>query len=180
MTSDGAKQDHLGFLTIEATQDSAGFIGGIMITARRGYPLEFRACTPIRPSAVQRVLYGTQLDHYVSVQLAGKTLVSQLARKPIAILVPNPLLLDLSNECMCDVIAIWPPGESLSRTVEGSSILTAGARDIAYQARFVDANRDSEILSFVQACASNFSLLDTFDRIRAALQLLAKEDTKFA
>ena len=64
-----AKGPLLGFMTVEATPKNDGFISAMMVTDSRGYPLEFRATTPVRPSLVQKTLYGKQLEHYVGVEL---------------------------------------------------------------------------------------------------------------
>lgn len=88
----------VGFLVIEKTAAEDGYIAALMVTDNRGYPLEFKASTPIRPSLVQKTLYGSQLEHYIGVELCGKTLIQQAARKTRLILVPESQLLDISNQ----------------------------------------------------------------------------------
>jgi hypothetical protein len=103
----------MGFLVVEKTAREDGFIAALMVTDNRGYHLEFRATTPVRPSLVQRTLYGKQLEHYVGVELCGKTLLQQSSRKPKAILVPERQLLDIADEVEVDMVAIWRAGEVL-------------------------------------------------------------------
>src|SRR3990170_575214 len=97
----------LGFMVLERTAKEDGYVAALMVTDNRGYPLEFRATTPVRPSLVQRTLYGKSLEHYVGVELCGKTLVQQSSRKPKTILVPERQLLDIAAEVEPDIVAIW-------------------------------------------------------------------------
>ncbi len=46
----------IGFLTVEPTADNTGLIGAVLITDERGYPLEFRCTTPVRPHRAAVVL----------------------------------------------------------------------------------------------------------------------------
>lgn len=75
----------IGFLTVEPTSDNTGLIGAVLITDERGYPLEFRCTTPVRPTAIQRTLYGALLKPYVSVELCGRRLLAEIQRKPMLV-----------------------------------------------------------------------------------------------
>jgi hypothetical protein len=178
----------LGFLVVEKTTKAEGYVAALMITDERGYPLEFRATTPIRPSLVQRTLYGKQMEHYVGVELCGKTLVQQSSRKPKVFLVPNHVLLDIANEAGVNTVAIWHAGESLKveekeDTVSRGTISASASssyQPLVYEGRFNQTTDQRDILAFLQSCTERFDLVEAFDRMRAALQLLAKEDSRYA
>ena len=97
MITERAVVPMVGFLIMEKTVKEDGYITALMITDNRGYPLEFKATTPVRPSLVQKTLYGDKLEHYISVELCGKQLVKQSGRKPKIILVPDKKLLDIAD-----------------------------------------------------------------------------------
>jgi hypothetical protein len=175
----------LGFLTVEETGKKDGFIAALMVTDEKGYPLEFRATTPVRPTLVQRTLYGKQLDHYVGIELCGKTLVQQAGRKPKVILVPQRRLLELADEVDPDVVAIRLAGDKLQLDKDDSNsmrgtIQPPGLQPLVYEAHFASSDEGREVVALLEGCAGKFSLMEAFDRMRAALQVLAKEDPRYA
>lgn len=66
-----------------------GFVGGVLVTDFRTIPLEFTYVSPIRPTTMQRVLYGKTLDEYVMVDAISKKLIEGLAHKPDIVFVDN-------------------------------------------------------------------------------------------
>lgn len=176
----------VGFLVVEKTPKADGFIAALMVTDDRGYPLEFRATTPVRPTLVQRTLYGKRLEHYVGVELCGKTLITQSSRKPKTILVPERELLDIANEVEPDIVAIRRAGDALQLEDEGldvggrGTISVAGYQPIVYECRLADPDSRSETVARLQDWCARFDLVEAFERMRAALQLLAKEDSRYA
>lgn len=177
----------LGFLVFEKTTNQDGFIGALMVTDGRGYPLEFRATTPVKPSLVQRTLYGGQLEHYVGVELCGYALIRESSRKPRVILVPDRTMLDAADATDAEVVAIWRAGESL-KVEEGGVAASRGtikssgqtAQPLVYEGRFTDSDRERDALAQLEDCAGRFDLVEAFERMRTALELLAKEDPRYA
>jgi hypothetical protein len=176
----------LGFIVVEKTPKADGFVSALMVTDDKGYPLEFRATTPIRPTLVQKTLYGKQMEHYVGVELCGKTLIGQSSRKPTVFLVPNEKLLEIASHSNINVVAIWRAGESIKvqekEDVENRGAFRAADSDqpLVYEGRFLQTADRKDILPFLQSCADRFALVEAFDRMRTALQLLAKEDKRYA
>ncbi|MFC1872596.1 hypothetical protein ACFLYV_02625 [Chloroflexota bacterium] len=185
MTTERVAVPMIGFLTMERTINDDGYITAIMITDNRGYPLEFKATSPVRPSLVQKTLYGNRLEHYIGVELCGKQLIQQSQRKPKLILIPNKSLLDVAEKVDVDVLAIWRAGEKI-KLDEESDVLHKGTlkstsfQSLIYEGHFKDETAHKEGVTFLQGMANQFDLLEAFERMRAALQLLAKEDSKYA
>lgn len=180
----------VGFLVVENTAKGDGFIGALLVTDGRGYPLEFRATTPIRPSLVQKTLWGAKLEHYVGVELCGKTLLKGSQRKPKVVLVPRRDLLDAGGELGVDIVATWRAGEALH--VEADRETTNDARrgslnppgspykPLVYEGRFGGPEREREVVPHLLDYSTRFDLVEAFDRMRSALTLLAKEDPRYA
>jgi len=185
MSTDKVPIPMIGFLIMEKTTREDGLITALMITDNKGYPLEFKATTPVRPSLVQKTLYGDKLEHYVGVELCGKQLVRQTGRKPKLIVIPETKLLDISDATDNDIVAIWRSGESI-RVEENPDDLKKGTikstafQTIVYEGRFKDDSSKKEAVTFLQVCSNNFDLIEAFERMRAALQLLAKEDSRYS
>ena len=177
----------VGFLVVEKTAVGDGYIAALMVTDNRGYPLEFKASTPIRPSLVQKTLYGGQLEHFIGVELCGKTLIQQAARKTKLILVPDRHLLDIADQVNVNMIALWRAGESIKLEDELKGVsrgtikpTSSTFQSVVYEGRFIDDTNEKEVIAFLQECANRFDLVEAFERIRSALKLLAKEDPRYA
>lgn len=177
----------LGFLVFEKTTNQDGFIGAWMVTDNRGYPLEFRATTPVKPSLVQRTLYGRQLEHYVGVELCGQALLRESQRKPKIVLVPDRTLLDVGDGLDANIVAVWRAGESLKVDEEAmgtsrGTIKSSGqtAQPLVYEGRFTDSDSEQASLIHLEDCARRFDLVEAFERMRTALEILAKEDPRYA
>ena len=185
MATDRVPVPMLGFLVMEKTGKDDGYITALMITDNKGYPLEFKATTPVRPSLVQKTLYGDKLEHYIGVELCGKQLVKQSGRKPKLIVVPDSNLLDISNTTDNDIVAIWRSGESMrvedqNDDSQKGTIKGGPFQPVVYEGKFKDDAAKKEGITFLQVCSGNFDLIEAFGRMRAALLLLAKEDTRYA
>jgi len=175
----------LTFLTVEKTEDGEGYIGALMVTDDHGFPLEFRATTPVRPTAVQKVLYGATLETYVGVELCGRKLLQECQRKAPIVLVPNATLLNLHSSSAL-VLTIRRAGEAIKietepdgspTTVEGR-LASGSFQPVVYDAR-VSTDEMREALPLLERCFREFDLVETFERIRNALKVLAQEDSQY-
>src|SRR3990172_4221450 len=98
------KETLLGFFTPTKTVAQDGYLGAILIINQQGVPQEFRCTHPVKPTAIQKPLYGDVLEPYIGVDLCGVHLVRSLHTKPSLILVPREFLLDIRNSCPCPVL----------------------------------------------------------------------------
>ncbi len=62
--------------------NSASYRGAILVTDDWGKPLEFRCTAPVKPTAVQRTLYGSTLTPHLLVALIAKPLMDALNEEP--------------------------------------------------------------------------------------------------
>ena len=181
------KTELVAFLTVERTEEEDGFIGAVMVTDENGYPLEYRVTTPVRPTAVQKVLYGSTLEQYVSVELCGRRLLKECRRKPPVILVPNVNLLGLSDNDSGAIVAIRRAGEAIkveaesdkSSAVEEGRLESTEFQPVVYQASADDEEVIQAVRRLLERCFRQFDLIEAFDRVRAALKVLAQEDPRY-
>lgn len=69
-------------------RDAAGaFVGALMVTDNRLRPLHFAFVSPIRPTKIQRILYGPTLEEHVRVDVIGNKLLTDLPVVPDILLV---------------------------------------------------------------------------------------------
>lgn len=156
--------------------------GAAMVTNLRGYPLEFRVCMSVRPSAVQKALYGKSLGSYMITELVGKRLIAELRHRPNLVVVnrsgalhtdsPHPLLFVTG----ADTYVRKDGDPYLYRrldpvTGEGKALAVLSAT--ASKAVF-----DTGIEQLSQAYRY-FDPIETFGRMKTALEVLAKSDERY-
>ena len=71
---------------------AGGFVGALMVTDARLRPVHFAFVSPIRPTKIQRILYGPTLEEHLSVDVIGKKLLADLPVVPDVLLVDTPEL----------------------------------------------------------------------------------------
>lgn len=75
-------------------QDAAGaYLGALMLTDHRTRPQHFSFVSPIRPTKIQRILYGSTLDEHLKVDVIGNKLLKDLPYVPEILLVETAELL---------------------------------------------------------------------------------------
>src|SRR2546430_8102520 len=71
----GKEVEHLCLCYLTCPRDgSNGYIGGALITDSTTRPIEFSYVASVRPTTMQRLLYGKTLDEFVSVDVIARKL----------------------------------------------------------------------------------------------------------
>lgn len=171
-------EKRIGFVLVVGRDFSGthGFIGAYMVTNEKGYPQEFRITTPVKPTAIQRAIYGDELHAYVSQELVAAALLKD-AEVPVELIVIQdgplrtfvpPNQLPLAILARSDGVTIGV-SDHLQRA-------RSGAREIAYEAPL---GFEVEIQTALEACARHFDPQGAFTRMQAAVDVLVKEDERF-
>jgi hypothetical protein len=158
-----------------------------MVTDLRGYPLEFRVLTPVKPTPLQRVLFGEGLERYIGVELCGKQLIQGIQRKPAIQLLDRKELLALGLEFPGTILYLRRPGDQVSvrtsveqRGEEGRLEASTGSfQPVVWEAAFAAEEKKREALSLLLVCSQNFDLMEAFTRMRTAVELLTKNDARY-
>jgi hypothetical protein len=177
----------LGFLKLFETSGKDGYLGAILITNDRGVPQEFRCTHPVKPTVIQKPLYGDTLVPHIAVHLCGMPLVKATQNRPSLLIVGNEYLLGVKSATACPVVFIRRAGEAIEiKGANGQS--TAGRERIdSTSGRFQpiiiegypetdDARSGREILEKVFAYLDP---LEPFERMGKAIEVLAKQDSKY-
>jgi hypothetical protein len=178
----GADAQLIGFVGVFPTEDGDGYLGAALVTDQKGYPLEFRVSSAVRPTGVQRALFGQSLAPYVESELIGGRLAKELRRRPAAVLVNRLALVEAEAGCPVYFVARASeyvhadrPEYSYRRVERGDEPAMAIA--LVSERRFAS---HSEVLEVVEIAAARFDLVDTFDRLRTAISVLAESDRRYA
>jgi hypothetical protein len=75
------------------SSNSNGYLGAILITDYKGFPLEFRYTDPIMPTKIQQVLYGEGLEKYIKLDVILDSLLKIVSNRVNVLLVQDEDLL---------------------------------------------------------------------------------------
>lgn len=164
----------LGFLSLYSLDNDSTYRGGILITDESTKPLEFRVTAPIKPTPLQKTLYGDILKEHIMVELIGVPLINALKTKPEIILVRNSLFLGINEHLEYPAIRLFKDNEvSYSQDNRESEQLhsTSGK----YEPIFFETSRNCEdklpnIRKTLMDIFSTKNLMEPFERVFTAVK----------
>jgi len=168
---DGKDSDGACLAYLTCPQDaSRGFLGAILVTDARTRPLHFGYVTPIRPTVIQRILYGKSLDVDVKINVIAKKLLQEgLSRIPDVVFVDSEMLIAARSVFGVPVARLWrrPPDAKEGVTISTYLYDTAG--------NTADEHAVGRIVTELE---QSVDLIDPFDRIQEALKEVLKDPAK--
>lgn len=99
----------IGFLGYREFDDGEAYRGAILVTDEWSKPLEFRCTAPVRPTQLQRTLYGKSLLPHVLTELIAAPLISSVREKPHLILIAEDAYFDVRHKVSTPVIRVARP-----------------------------------------------------------------------
>jgi hypothetical protein len=82
------------------------FAGGLLVCDNRGLPVDFRYVEPIKPTQLQRLIYGEALRRYVMVEAIGAGLLKDCEANYSVAFVDDELLFELLERCKAPIIKL--------------------------------------------------------------------------
>ena len=95
----------LAYLLVRDVSEES-WSGGLLVTDRRGLPLDFRYVEPIHPSRLQKLIYGSALKRYLLLDAIAATLLKAANPNAEWIFTSDPMLLELNGEISGRFVAI--------------------------------------------------------------------------
>jgi hypothetical protein len=182
-------QKYFGFLTLHQNEKKDSYLGAILVVDVRGRPAEFRVTFPIKPTAIQRPLYGDSLEPYIGVELCGKQLINSISHNLELIIVDQRFLLEIRNALEFPVIHVSRAGEVIEVSQVGVAepvgnkkelISTSGRFQPIVIGTLPTEPDDLEIAyEFLNQFFEDTDLLEPFERIENALGILIAQDDRF-
>jgi hypothetical protein len=81
---------------ISCPQDSGrNYLGAVLLTDYRTRPLEFAFVSPVKITAMQRIIHGRTLDEAIIVDLIANRLLKEATKRPDIIFVDSDILLEV-------------------------------------------------------------------------------------
>jgi len=176
----------LGYYSLLENLTKDSYIGAMLVIDKVGKPMEFRTTYPIKPTFVQKQLYGDSLLPYINQELCGQPLYQALTHKPDILVVEKLELLILTEVIKnCHLAQIMPFNRTLDilQKVEQRQQLTSpGNQFESLAVAFPKQYNNSEqtmILNQLTDFFKTVNLREPFQRIIVALKALADQDPHF-
>lgn len=158
----------LGYVT--CPQDAAkGFLGALLLTDERTRPLHFGYVAPIRPTLMQRILYGKTLELHAKVDV----ILQRLSRDGLG-RVPDVVFVD-SEELLAAREVFGVPTARLCRKPQTEQGVPFSTYQYDTGGNVNDADAVGRVVARLE---QTVDLLDPFDRMREALKEALKETQK--
>lgn len=181
---------YIGFLKVmEITTGS--YIGAILVTNLASVPVEFRVTLPVKPTAIQKSLYGEAMIPYIGTELCGRQLLQNITHQLDLIFVSPDYLVNIRPNSDAPVLHIRKQGDVIGIEASqnaGDGKLDKMQRDItpvSFQPVTLTTSPvftdDFEVVqALVEEISNRFDLLEPFERIDRAIDVLSEQDKRFA
>lgn len=168
----------LGYMVVEGAEGQVR--GASLVVDLRGIPLDFRYTDPIRPTRLERVLYGSALDTYLKEELILQSLLGAAEVKPqLWACADADLLLPLKNLSKTKSVLLSPSsrapmeaaGQVEATSDPSSFLLQADSVSAPLRMTFPSGVRPDEVqqtAELLTEAARTMELLEPFSRIQKA------------
>jgi hypothetical protein len=151
-------------------QDAAGaFLGALMLTDGRARPLHFGYVSPIKPTAIQRLLYGPTLREHVKIDVIANKLFQGMPQAPGVVFVDSEELMNARR-------LISSPLAHL-RKKEGGANESSSLSALIYETNENTRDRDA-VGGLVNLLEAQIDLTEPFARMIEALKEAVKAGGK--
>jgi hypothetical protein len=136
-----------------------GYVGALLLTDNRARPLHFAYASPVRPTKMQRILYGATLDEHLRVDVIAQKLLEGIPCKPDVLLVDAPELLAIYKIIKKPVVYIFNDKASND----------GGSRSrVKYKA--LPETDDGNVVKNLLEIDNGVDMIEPFDRMREAIK----------
>lgn len=190
------------YLHSAAFDENKTLRGGALVTDPTTEPLEFRCTDAVRPTTLQRILWGTRLEGHIAANLIGLPLLRKTSQDYGLVIVKSADFLEVRMSIEQPVILILRDSEidfeppDTRTNAEWARDMAEGRdqEDIRAESEAVLGNPRGKFEPVVLQCHPGFSndrekareilapifkqrdLLEPFDRITAALEMVHEQD----
>ena len=148
---------------------SDAFVGALMLTDGRARPLHFGYVSPIKPTAIQRILYGPTLREHIKIDVIVSKLFQGMPQVPQVVFVDSQELLTARR-------LISSPLAHLARK-EGVKDESTSLSALVYETNENTHDRDA-VGSMIALLESRIDLIEPFGRMIEAFKEAMKAGGK--
>lgn len=179
----------IGFYKLIGDDEFKTMVGALLVLDELGKPEEFRVTYPVKPTMIQRQLYGDSLLPHVGIELCGKPLFDTLKKPPQLLVLSHTRFLALGDLIRTPVVYLERAGESIvvsaSNTGDGQNRQKMQSQSGRYDPINVtypqsyEREQIARTASLVADFFNGIDLLEPFSRINVAIQTLRAQDERF-
>ncbi|MCL2683791.1 MAG: hypothetical protein FWE55_00960 [Synergistaceae bacterium] len=177
----------IGYITIDSQEDF--FRGAALVTDCRGIPTDFRYTEPVRPTKLERILYGNALDIYLREDIILDNLLGAVHIKPAVWILADEELIDPVQRISRHPALVISESSRSPLEQSGQCEPTSEAGVFMFQADNISApfrltvsqeniSKISQFAQLLTSAAENMELTEPFTRIERALEAVAETETK--
>ncbi|MDR2529678.1 MAG: hypothetical protein LBD04_11810 [Synergistaceae bacterium] len=175
----------LGYIAVDGAEGL--FRGASLVVDLRGIPMDFRYTDPIRPTRLERILYGSALETYLREELILDSLIGAVEVKPMIWVCRQPdLLLPIRNIAKNKSLFLAPTNRSPMNATgnmenageNGVYMVQADSVSAPLRVAFPENTREDEVkqaVTLLVEAAKTMELLEPFGRVQKALASLGEE-----
>jgi hypothetical protein len=175
---------HFVFIDTHEFDNGQAVRGAALVTDSATEPVEFRCTSPIRPTLLQKTLWGKRLLGHVACQLVGKPLLDALSNPVALIVVRKPEFVGLRELVGQPLVQLLRNEEltmasSLTSSEPDDGVLESGAGQFEPLVLKVHRNHPDDFKCARDLLAETFrshNPREPFDRIKNALDLIHQQD----
>ena len=169
MADQVSSEARLAFIDISVFDDGS-IRGGVLVTDLETRPYEFRVTTPVKPTPMQRVLYGKTLPEYVYGELISFPLVRAVKEKISLAIVKNENLLIMRPKLSIPVVLIFTKTDGITT---GQTAETIGA--FAFRAHPAYAGEGDWANTLLTDLIARHDPFEPFSRLKTAMDEVHKQ-----
>jgi hypothetical protein len=176
----------IGFFSLYETEIIDSFVGALLITNEFGIPIEFKCTHAVKPTPIQKSLYGEKLKPFIAINLCGIPLLNNISNKPEIIFINIPDILSLRTEINTTTILLRRAGDF--NNLQSNDTFSENTRientTGQFQALVLQTHPDfkeelNKCSEITKQLFENFDIAEPFDRMKISIDILGKNDPKF-
>lgn len=164
----------LGYMMVSRTPDNE-YIGGIMVTDPYAIPVEFKYSEPIKPTGLQKILYGNSIEKYLLVDVIAKKLLQNIEEKPKFILIEDSRLLDIQFKMPIIYISMPTKKSDESNEVKIREELSKEKLESGYEIIY-NGTLTSDDTKWLERISDEIEIMEPFHRLKEALNYVCSEE----
>lgn len=182
----GVGKQLIGYLTVESKDNY--FRGAALVTDQRGIPADFRYTEPVRPTKLERILYGGALDIYLREEVILENLLGAIEAKPSMWLVDSDELIKPVQK-IAKLPAMALEASQRSPLEQSGQYEATGEKGVyIFQADNISAPlrltvsddniaKIAQLTQALQAAAEEMELMEPFARMSKAIDAVSDSDS---
>lgn len=111
----------IAFLGYREFDGGGAYRGAVLVIDEWGKPIEFRCTAPVRPTTLQRTLYGNSLLPHILTELIGAPLLAALREPPHLILLSSDDFMAVRHKVSVPVFKVTRPAGEVKQDAPATS-----------------------------------------------------------